>query len=84
MLKNNAQTHGHMSAQNIIETAQNFDFGKTGQTGTLSCFLVEFYYIFKNISHFFMAILVHNSTQSYITQNSDHAKQFTFRMSENY
>ena len=59
-----------MSARNILESAQNFDLGKTGQTGTL----VEFYYIFKNISHFLMAILVHNSKQSYITQNSYHAQ----------
>ena len=53
------------------------------KTGTFSYFwynLTKFFKIFLVV----MAILVHNSARNYIKQNSDRAKEFTFRMSALY
>ena len=44
-------------------------------------FLVQFDNVLSNLLCF-IAILVHNSAQNYIRQNSVSAKQFTFRRSE--
>ena len=54
---------------------------ETGKTGPFSYFWYNLTKL-KKIFLVFMAILVHNSAQNYIKQNSDRAKEFTFRMSE--
>ena len=71
-----------MSAQNFLESAQNFDFET--QNWQNSHFLFCWYNLtkfFVKYSLFFMAILVHNSAQNQVRLNSDRTKEFTFRMS---
>ena len=73
----NAQTHKGMSAQNFLESAQNFDLErKNCKPGTYLRRVLILFYICG-----FMVLLVHNYAQNYIKQNSDCEKEFPFRMS---
>ena len=71
-----------MSAQNFLESAQNLILEcKTKKKALFHVFGTICQRFFSSYIPCFMAILVHNSAQNYIKQNSDRAKEFTFRMS---
>ena len=80
-----SKTHGHMDAcphkifYNLRKTLTLER--KTGKTGTFFIFLVQFDKGLSNLQCF-IALLVHNSAQNYIRQNSLRAKQFSFRRSD--
>ena len=74
-----------MSAQNFLESVQNFDFGtQNWQTRHFFIFLVQFDKVFFFKYAWFMAIFVHTLAQNYIKKNSDRTKEFTFKMSVCY
>ena len=76
----NTRTHGRMSAQKVLKSAQNFDYWmQNWQNRHYFLFFVRFDKAIFKFS-FFMAILVHNSAQNYNIPNLDRIKEYTSRI----
>ena len=72
-----------MFAKNSLKSAQNFNFLMQNLQKQAFCFfifLAIFDKVFSNL-YGFMPILDHISAQNMMMQNSDRAKEFTFRRS---